>query len=66
MERKKPYLAAHHNFIYDGYWKGSVPEGHGKILFQNGEYFEGEFKKGIADGQGVYIFENGDYFEGEI
>lgn len=43
-----------------------MPEGFGKILFENGEYFEGEFKNGKANGEGILIFDNGDYYHGQI
>lgn len=66
MEKRQPYIESQHNFIYEGTWKDDTPEGVGKILFKNGEYFEGEFKDGKATGDGIYIFENGDYFEGAI
>ena len=36
--------------IYEGYWKGDKPDGRGRIIFQNGEYYDGIWVNGKYDG----------------
>ena len=51
--------------IKEGKYVDNVLEGYGKVLIDNGDYYEGNFKNGKFDGKGNYIWYNGDVFEGE-
>ena len=46
--------------------KNSVPEGKGKIKFENGEYYEGDFKKGEMTGEGTFKFSDNTIYNGRL
>jgi hypothetical protein len=45
---------------YSGGCHDGVPDGIGKIWFENGEYHEGLFKNGFENGLGIRYFPDGD------
>ena len=38
---------------YVGEFKGGYPDGKGKYIWKNGDWYEGEWKKGLREGQGI-------------
>ncbi len=54
----------HRGDVYDGEWRGGMPNGHGSYTHANGERYVGEFKDGNRHGQGTFTFANGKRFEG--
>lgn len=38
---------------YSGDFKNGYPEGKGKYVWKNGDWYDGEWKKGMRDGQGI-------------
>jgi hypothetical protein len=49
---------------YTGEFVHGKLEGHGLLVFANGERYEGEFYEGRRDGYGTYTFANGARYEG--
>ena len=39
--------------VYTGDFKNGYPEGFGKYVWENGDWYEGQWKKGLRDGQGI-------------
>ncbi|CDW71949.1 UNKNOWN [Stylonychia lemnae] len=40
-------------------------EGHGKIIYSDGDQYEGKFLEDMKHGQGLYKYSNGDFYQGE-
>ena len=51
---------------YVGQLHDRLPEGKGKIVFKNGEFYEGEFRSGHIHGTGTYHFPDGGVYVGEF
>lgn len=51
---------------YDGQWKEDQPHGQGRLVFENGDYYEGTFANGEYQGQGKFVFANGITYLGEL
>lgn len=49
---------------YTGQLDNGVPNGYGKVKYQNGVEAEGIWKNGMMQGWGVYRFPNGNIYEG--
>ena len=52
------------NYVYTGYVKSGIPDGKGRMLFENGDVYEGDFVFGKEHGNGVFTWANGDVYEG--
>ena len=52
------------NYVYTGQVKSGVPDGKGKMLFENGDAYEGDIVFGREHGHGVFTWANGDAYEG--
>lgn len=50
---------------YDGTWINGVREGHGTMIYKNGDKYVGNFKNGLFNGDGIYYFANGSLYEGQ-
>ncbi|PNJ47858.1 MORN1 isoform 12, partial [Pongo abelii] len=46
------YVYPNSFFRYEGEWKAGRKHGHGKLLFQDGSYYEGAFVDGEIMGEG--------------
>jgi hypothetical protein len=53
LERRPPTRFA--GDVYDGEWKGTMPNGRGIIRRDNGERYEGDVKDGKPDGYGTLV-----------
>lgn len=53
-------------FTYVGNFSDGLPEGDGKIVFDNGDKYEGEFYEGKIEGEGTMTFKNGSVYKGEF
>ena len=53
-------------FTYTGNFSDGLPEGNGKIVFDNGDKYEGEFYEGKIEGEGTMTFQNGSVYKGEF
>ena len=53
-------------FTYTGNFSDGLPEGDGKIVFDNGDKYEGEFYEGKIEGEGTMTFQNGSVYKGEF
>jgi hypothetical protein len=54
------------NEIFEGRFNGfNMEDGHFKLLYTNGEYYEGSFKFGQRNANGQHYYKNGDYYDGE-
>jgi len=53
-------------FTYTGNFSYGLPDGDGKIIFDNGDIYEGEFYRGKIDGKGTMTFKNGSVYTGEF
>jgi len=51
--------------IYEGEFKGGLPNGKGNFKFANGNIYEGDYKNGLFDGKGIFKWNDGDIYEGE-
>lgn len=51
--------------IYIGFWKEYIANGKGKLLYQNGNYYDGNFVNGKFEGKGMYNILNGPSYNGE-
>jgi hypothetical protein len=40
------------NYEYQGYWKNSLRDGHGKCYYYSGDLYVGEWKQGKRHGKG--------------
>jgi hypothetical protein len=56
----------HYQFTYTGDFENGLPNGEGKIKFENGDIYEGEFYNGKIEGIGKMTFQNGSVYEGEF
>ena len=54
------------NSVYTGYVKSGIPDGKGKMLFDNGDVYEGDFVFGKEHGHGVFTWASGDFYEGDF
>ena len=45
---------------------GDTMDGHGRILFSNGDMYEGSFSRNLFDGQGTYRSTAGDEYTGQF
>ena len=54
------------NFLYTGYVKTGIPDGKGKMFFENGDVYEGDFVFGKEHGYGVFTWADGDVYEGNF
>ena len=41
------------------------PQGHGVMIYQNGNIFDGDWEGGERSGYGTLIYHNGDTYEGD-
>ena len=41
-------------YIYEGLWKNDIPNGKGRKISMNGNYYVGDFKDNDHDGKGIY------------
>lgn len=54
------------NEIFEGRFNGyNIEDGHFKLLYTNGEYYEGSFKYAQRNANGQHYYKNGDYYDGE-
>lgn len=51
---------------YEGYFKGDIFHGRGKLTWKGGDVYDGAFFEGQRTGYGVLRFPNGDAYEGEF
>ncbi len=51
---------------YQGQLLGGQPNGHGKVIWENGTYYEGNFLNGKMHGAGNFVSENGDHYVGSF
>ena len=66
-KKKKNQLTDHQTVEhYEGSEVNGLKEGHGKIVYTNGDEYEGDFKNNLKDGFGTYKFKNGDIYEGQF
>ena len=49
---------------YYGQTVDGIREGKGKLVTENGDFYDGEWKNGKKQGQGVYIYSNGVKYNG--
>ena len=55
------------NIIYEGDFVNNKPEGNGKDIYQNGDYYIGQFKNGLRNGIGTMYYSNGNImYEGDL
>lgn len=47
-----------------GEWVDDLPDGHGQIVYANGDRYEGSFAQGCRNGHGVLTLNNGMKFDG--
>ncbi|KAK9670045.1 hypothetical protein RND81_13G173000 [Saponaria officinalis] len=50
--------------IYEGRGEGGLPEGRGRLTFQDGSVYDGMWRHGKRSGLGSLFFSNGDVFHG--
>jgi len=53
------------NGKYEGDIENGIPNGMGKVIFNNGDMYEGEWIDGQLNGQGIFISNGGGKYEGE-
>jgi hypothetical protein len=51
--------------IYTGYLERGVPNGIGKMIYNEGDVYEGSFVNGNRHGTGKYTWTSGNYYEGD-
>lgn len=51
---------------YSGQWKNGIFEGHGTIVFDNGDTYTGDFKNSKLHGYGVYTYLDGQVLNGKF
>ena len=51
---------------YSGEWKNGEFEGHGTVVFDNGDKYTGDFQNSEMYGRGVYTYSNGQVLDGEF
>ena len=51
---------------YEGQTRNGVPDGVGRLYYQNGRVYAGAFVRGRPQGFGVLLYENGIRYEGEL
>ena len=52
---------------YEGNYINDMPEGKGKFVHENGEYYIGEFQNGLRNGKGTIYYKDGKiYYEGDF
>lgn len=51
---------------YSGQWKNGVFEGHGTVVFDNGDTYTGDFKNSKLHGYGVYTYLDGQVLDGKF
>lgn len=49
---------------YEGNWKNGAREGHGIMIWKDGDKYDGNYENGVRSGQGTYYFANGNRYEG--
>ena len=49
---------------YEGQWKEDKPDGRGKLIYPNGDYFIGTWNNGNVDGNGKFVHLNGSIYDG--
>jgi hypothetical protein len=52
--------------IYDGRWRGSMPNGAGVITWRDGAVYQGDFLNGRMHGKGTLVWSTGDTYTGEF
>jgi hypothetical protein len=52
------------NPIIDSNYYSTVILRFGKLIYDNGEYYEGEWMRGKRHGKGIYVYIDGSRFEG--
>ena len=52
------------NDRYDGYWVNGMPQGEGRMIYDNENIYEGQWHEAKRNGYGVLTKRNGDHFEG--
>jgi len=50
---------------YDGFWVNGMPQGEGRMIYENENIYEGQWHEGKRNGYGVLTKRNGDHFEGQ-
>lgn len=50
---------------YTGYYVNGVPNGQGKMVWDNGDIYDGEWDQGQYNGNGTYIWKNGSSYSGD-
>ncbi|XP_054857869.1 MORN repeat-containing protein 1 isoform X2 [Eublepharis macularius] len=61
------YIYSNSFFEYEGEWKDGKKQGHGKLLFKDGSYYEGEFVDGEIVGNGFrYWAYTGNTYSGQF
>lgn len=51
---------------YQGQLSEGQPNGHGKVVWENGTYYEGSFLNGLMHGSGNFVSANGDHYVGSF
>jgi hypothetical protein len=51
---------------YSGQWKNGAFEGHGTVVFDNGDTYTGDFKHSKFHGRGVYTYLDGQVLKGKF
>jgi len=51
---------------YSGQWKNGAFEGHGNVVFENGDTYTGDFKNSKFHGRGAYTYSDGQKLVGEF
>ena len=70
-ERKGVKLDLYYLFqfaaYYEGDWRNGLPNGFGRIIYDDGSLYEGCFNNGVAEcDQALFICGNGNYYRGRI
>ncbi|MEK7270965.1 MAG: hypothetical protein AAB215_08525, partial [Planctomycetota bacterium] len=52
--------------VYEGGIKDGLLEGHGVLIYPNGDRFEGEYRRGLLSGVGVSVGGHGGRYDGEF
>ena len=47
------------NILYEGDFINGKPEGNGKFIYENGNYYIGQFKNCLRNGKGILFYSNG-------
>ncbi|PFH34275.1 MORN repeat-containing protein [Besnoitia besnoiti] len=61
----RPAVTLKSGAVYVGQWKDMQRDGHGKLVWPEGETYEGSFKLNECDGEGVWTDGKGNTFEGQ-